>query len=152
MGIRSLLATAILLFALTGGAALHFSAPRDTASDKETLLRLESEWLYARDAPTLDRILAADFVHIAPGGYFLTKAEHVDWFLRHPPPANRNVRFDRMKVRFYGDTGIVNGLVITADDQGRETQRTAFTDVFVFRQGRWQAVNAQEDPVTMPTR
>lgn len=124
------------------------AAQRTPASDKETLVALEDQWLHARDAGTLDRILAADFVHIVPGGYILTKAQHIDWFVKHIPPANRNVRFDRVEVRLYGDTGIVNGLVIAADEQGKETHRTAFTDVFVFRDGRWQAVNAQEDEVT----
>jgi hypothetical protein len=38
-------------------------------------------------------------------------------------------------------------LVIAADAGGKETARTMFTDVFVLRDGRWQAVNAQENAV-----
>jgi len=37
--------------------------------------------------------------------------------------------------------------VVNADQQGKEEHRTAFTDVFVFRDGRWQAVNAQKNAV-----
>ena len=141
------------MFVLCGALAVlagvcTAAAQRTPASDKQALLTLEDQWLHARDAATLDRILAADFVHVVPGGYILTRTEHIDWFVKHIPPANRNVRLDRVEVRLYGDTGIVNGLVIAADDQGRETRRTAFTDVFIFRDGRWQAVNAQEDEVT----
>jgi hypothetical protein len=47
-----------------------------------------------------------------------------------------------LNVRLYGDTAIVNGSVIAADDNG-ELERTMFTDVFVYRDGRWQAVNAR---------
>ncbi len=49
-----------------------------------------------------------------------------------------------MRVRIYGDVGIVNGTVVSG------TQRTAFTDVFAFRDGRWQAVNAQENAIGGP--
>lgn len=131
--------------------ACFCAAQRTPASDRRTLLTLEDQWLNARDAATLDSVLASDFVHIVPGGYVLNKSEHIDWFVKHIPPANRNVRLDHVEVRLYGDTGIVNGFVIAADAQGNETHRTAFTDVFVFRDGRWQAVNAQEDEVTHTT-
>jgi hypothetical protein len=59
-----------------------------------------------------------------------------------------------MRVRVYGDVGIVNGVVVTTDEKGpsrtggdEEVNRTVFTDVFVWRDGRWQAVNAQENAV-----
>jgi hypothetical protein len=55
-----------------------------------------------------------------------------------------------MRVRIYGDVGIVNGLVVTTDDKDHEVDRTVFTDVFGWRDGRWQAVNAQENAVRKP--
>jgi len=54
---------------------------------------------------------------------------------------------DQMQVRVYGDVGIANGIVLTTDEQGRELERIIFTDVFVRRNGRWEAVNAQENAV-----
>jgi len=45
-----------------------------------------------------------------------------------------------------GEVGLVTGLVISTGADGRE-DRTVFTDVFVRRNGRWQAVNAQENAV-----
>jgi hypothetical protein len=85
-----------------------------------------------------------------PQGLFLSKAEPIDWFVKHLPPANRKTRFDHMLVRIYGDTGVVHGMVIASDETGKEVGRTVFTDIFVYRDGRWQAVNAQENegPVT----
>jgi hypothetical protein len=50
-------------------------------------------------------------------------------------------------VRFYGDVAIVNGSVIATGNGGKELDRTMFTDVFILRQGRWQAVNGQENAV-----
>jgi predicted GNAT superfamily acetyltransferase len=48
-------------------------------------------------------------------------------------------------VRVYGDCGIVNGIVVASDEHGQDLDRTIFTDVFAYREGRWQAVNAQEN-------
>jgi len=40
----------------------------------------------------------------------------------------------------YDDVGIVTGIVITSDRHGKDVHRTIFTDVFVYRDGRWQAI------------
>ncbi|HKW16540.1 MAG TPA: nuclear transport factor 2 family protein [Terriglobales bacterium] len=123
------------------------SNPQDPAKDRQAIIVLEQEWLHARDAATLNRILASDFVHVIPVDHFLTKQEHIDWVVQHPEPKDRHTRFDKLNVRLYGNVGIVNGSVIATDDSGKELDRTMFTDVFVFRDGRWQAVNAQENGV-----
>lgn len=120
---------------------------RDPVKDRQALADLEQEWLHAHDAATLDRILASDFVHVIPFDHFLTKQEHIDWVVKHPQPKDRHTKFDKLDVRLYGDVGIVNGSVVATDDSGKELERTMFTDVFVFRDGRWQAVNAQENAV-----
>jgi hypothetical protein len=48
-------------------------------------------------------------------------------------------------VRVYGEAGIVNGVVIETTDHGE--RKTLFTDVFAYRDGKWQA---QELPVVAP--
>ncbi|HVH30979.1 MAG TPA: nuclear transport factor 2 family protein [bacterium] len=128
---------------------------RTSGANRQALLSLEHDWLTAHDSATLDRILAPDFIHPIGTGDFLTKAAHIHWFAGHPPPAGIRYRFDRLDVRLYGDVGIVNGTVVAEDDRGAELDRTVFTDVFAYRQGRWQAVNGQENrvgpPPTRPT-
>jgi hypothetical protein len=57
-------------------------------------------------------------------------------------------RFEDLHVRVYGETGIVNGAVIETTDRGE--RKTLFTDVFAYRDGKWQAVSAQELPVVAP--
>jgi hypothetical protein len=121
---------------------------RNSESDEQTIRTLEEQWLHARDAATLDRILASDFVHPVAQGVFLTKAQHIDWYVKHLPPLTRRTRFDHLQVRIYGDTAIANGIVIASNESGKEIDRSIFTDVFVYREGRWQAVNAQENKVT----
>ena len=97
-----------------------------------------------------ERILASDFVHPLPTGDFVTKAQHIAFSSAHPPPANLKQHFDQLRVRVYGDVGIVNGVVVTTDEKDHEVDRTVFTDVFGWRDGRWQAVNAQENAVRKP--
>jgi hypothetical protein len=117
----------------------------DRTSDRATITQLENQWLHAKDAATLERILGPDFVHVIAADHFLTKQEQIDWFGKHPQPAGRLAEFDKFQVRFYGDVAVVNGSVIAADGSGKELERTMFTDVFVLRNGRWQAVNGQEN-------
>ena len=135
----------LVLLLLLGLA--YGQSSRDRSKDRETIIALEQEWLHAHDAATLDRILASDFVHVVPADFFLNKQQHIDWVVAHPEPKDRHTKFDKLSVRLYGDVGIVNGSVIATDENGKELDRTMFTDVFVFRGDRWQAVNAQENQV-----
>lgn len=50
-------------------------------------------------------------------------------------------------MRIYGETAIANGLVIGNDASGKQIDRSIFRDVFVYRDGRWRAVNAQENRI-----
>jgi hypothetical protein len=121
---------------------------RTAESDREALIALENKWLRAEHSATeLDSILASDFVHPVVTGDLLNKAQHIHFSSTHLPPPNLQNRFDNLKVRLYGDVGIVNGLVITTNEKGEEVRRTVFTDVFVYRDQRWQAVNSQENEV-----
>ena len=136
----------LLLAVMCGAAAL--AQTRTTESDREALIALENNWLKSEhDAAVLERILAPDFLHPVFTGDVLTKAQHIQFSSKHLPPPDLKQHFEGFQVRLYGDVGIVNGLVVTTDKDGHERDKTVFTDVFVFREGRWQAVNAQENPV-----
>jgi hypothetical protein len=41
----------------------------------------------------------------------------------------------------------VNGIAINSDEHGKDVDRTIFADVFAYSDGRWQAINAQENRV-----
>jgi uncharacterized protein DUF4440 len=137
----------IFLGGLLAVSVIHAQRPNDR--DRAALIALENEWLANLHNPAvLEKILASDFVHPLSTGDFVTKAQHIQFSATHLTPPNRKQRFDQMQVRVYGDVGIVNGIVLTTDEQGHEVDRTIFTDVFVRRSGRWEAVNAQENAVS----
>jgi hypothetical protein len=151
MKVHVFVLTLIALSLVHAAAAIE---QRSAEEDQRALVALENEWLASEhDAKVLDRILAPDFMHPVVSGDFLSKAEHIDYASKHLPPANRKQHFEQMKVRIFGDTAIVNGLVVTTDQNGHEIDKTIFTDVFVYRDGRWLAVNAQENKIqTRPTK
>ena len=111
---------------------------------KQELLDLENHWLQVENDPNaLESILASDFLHVVPVG-IISKDEQLSFMRKHPAPEQRAERhFENMHVRVYGNVGIVNGVVV---ETGASRQKTLFTDVFAYREGRWQAVNAQESP------
>ena len=119
---------------------------------RKAIEALELEWLaHESDRATLERILASDFAHPVPPGVILNKQQSIDWAVNHPRPTNRTARFEQIRVRPYGTTAVVTGIVEERNpDGGSSSSRTIFTDVFVYREGRWQAVNAQENAIVRP--
>jgi ketosteroid isomerase-like protein len=117
---------------------------RAATGDEQQLLALEQRWLTAgmeRDIPALREILADDFLDVSYQGKLRNKADHLSSTLA---PSKSTQTLQELKVRLYGDTGIVTGLdkIVSAD--GTKTYEVRFTDVFVKRAGRWQAVSGQE--------
>lgn len=142
--------TAFLLGVLVSSQTVSqaMKQKRDSKTDREALILLENDWLAnEHNAAKLEDILAADFVHPVLTGNFLTKQQHIFYTSKYAPPPNLKNRFGDLSVRVYGDVGIVNGIVVTSDENGKDVNKSIFTDVFVYRDGRWQAVNAQENQV-----
>jgi ketosteroid isomerase-like protein len=127
--------------------------PTSTAkSDRQTLIALENEWLSEGTPTNMERILAPDFVHPLPCGRFLTRSEQIVWAAKRKQTTWPKHHFAELRVRLYGDAGIVNGIVVATGKSGQVMHKTVFTDVFVRRNGRWQAVNAQENLVVDQTK
>ena len=117
-----------------------------SSNDKEQIIKIEITWLASlHDKTTLDSILANDFIHPVPQGIFLTKDQHINWAVNHPDLSGNIQKFDTLFVRIYNNTGIANGIVATYNKHGKLIRRSIFTDVFIRKNGRWQAVNGQEN-------
>ena len=115
--------------------------------DEQTVLRIEHDWLKAlteRDRVTLDRILADDFMNSTWKGELRDKRQIFEGLAK---PVEYSQRLDDLKVNLYQETAIVRGINIVTDQTGRILTRIRFTDVFIYRGGRWQAVAAQETEI-----
>jgi len=127
-----------------------FASPQ-LQSQPQTIERevkaVEQRWLENEDRPdVVQSILADDFVHVLPVG-FINKEDQLAFLRKHPNAFPGSKHFEELRVRIYGDVAIATGIVSTIHDPGNKADRTAFTDVFVRRDEKWLAVNAQELPL-----
>jgi uncharacterized protein len=117
---------------------------------KRAVVRLENEWLEAledNNVSAIEGILADDFQRPAPQfGQFVGKAELLSFYRSHPRPAgSERKRINDLVVTIYDTTAIARGKVVTTDANGGVVSSVLFTDVLVERDGKWQAVSAQEN-------
>jgi hypothetical protein len=146
---RVVIVSTVLVVSLTAAAGLRASTGslHDPTDAKQQLLKLEDQWLQGLQNPNAqEQILADDFVHALASG-FITKKDQLDYLRNRKQSEDGLARhFDHLRVRIYGTAGIVNGMVVTTDRSGKVIKKkSVFTDVFAYRDGRWQAVNAQEN-------
>lgn len=109
---------------------------------EQELKRLENEWLnsYLRgDKQTFERIVADNFTRTDESGKFATKAEEKELVQAPPASVKASLTNEDVQVRVYGETAIVTGRIISKVQGGLNFQ-SRFTDTFVKRNGRWQAV------------
>jgi ketosteroid isomerase-like protein len=139
-------------FAAIISADVSFAAEDKAQGPEQEVRALEQRWLENENRPEIvQTILADDFVHVLPIG-FISKDDHLAYLRQHPNAFPGAKHFEEMRVRIYGDVAIADGIVSTLRDGEPSPRRNAFTDVFVRRGGKWLAVNAQELPLTPPSK
>jgi ketosteroid isomerase-like protein len=114
--------------------------------DPETALpRLEAAWMaawVASDRATCASILADDFVLSSARGVLMSKEEwlaSLDWIVA------QRFEWEEVRVRPFGDVAVVHSRTnqqATVRDQDW-SGRFLMTDVWVWRDGRWQVVARQ---------
>lgn len=108
----------------------------------EAILRLEREimdHIREKDTRALERLLTADFVYRTPGAE-VSRADFLKG-VASVPGRITSVGGEGLRVSFYGETAVLTGVQrarVRADDGTEQEGLTAFTDVFVRRNGRWR--------------
>jgi len=120
--------------------------------EKVTIASLEDKWLCALNTANVNgiaEVLADDFVRPAADyGRFVTKPDLLSYYRSRLSPQSPNKRrIEDLTVTLYGATALARGVVTSIDSKGHLISKLLFTDVFVRRNGRWQAVSAQENAV-----
>ena len=117
--------------------------PTDPDRVQSDLTDIENEWTAANlnaDKKKLDRILADDYVAILPNGAVQGKADYLRDI--QPDSTIKRWEFENLKVTLTGDRASLQGAVRYVRDQAAD-QLWRFTDKFVWRDGRWQAVGSE---------
>ena len=123
-----------------------------TEKVEQTVMQMERDWAQAlvrADVATMDRILADDWFGQGPPGGSSNKAGALA-ALKSGAPKYDSVTVGEMKVRVFGDVAVVTG---TQDEKSSYKAKDSsghyvWTDVFVKRQGKWQAVVSQWAPAS----
>jgi hypothetical protein len=140
---------------LPGQAPANAAPPADSNSVEQTLLQLERDWSQAdihKDAAALDRILAEDWIGIDFEGTVLNKSQALEGLASDSGSLETTVLRD-MKVRVYGNTAIITGTDVEKSEyHGQDSSgKYLWTDVFVLRNGLWQAVSSQSTKLAAPS-
>jgi len=125
-------------------SALGTSCPDAPAKNSNALIEIEHTWARAlewRDAEVLGCILAEEFKDTDPQGSVSDRAATLAKASVH-----RTVHHElnELEAHVYGDFGYIRGLATAIDPHGKIMARVRFTDIYVYRDGRWQAVAAHE--------
>jgi ketosteroid isomerase-like protein len=145
----SLIAVLVFAVAVASAQEARQGAVQD-AKVVEVVKKLELEWLESyvkRDTDFLERYVSDDYTSIDPHGTVVDKKGEIE-SVKSGDLAITEMKPNEMKVRTYGDAAVIAGRsTIKAKVSGQDASgEYRFTDVWVKRDNRWQAVASQLTP------
>lgn len=135
----------VLCFVLLCPLAYASPCPTGQAKDEATLVQIEQTWaraLEGQDVSALMCILADEFEDAGPTGRLTDRSQTLARAADHP---SEHHELSEMQARIYGDFAYVRGVARTVSKaRGAPLNKVRFTDVYVYREGRWQCVAGHE--------
>jgi len=129
--------------------ALAFSAfagdcPKSQPKTEAALIELEQNWAAAlsrKDTDTVACLVADEFEDADVDGSLHTRSQMLEHIPHRKPGTNQ---LSEMRAHVEGNSGFTRGLATLVDASGKVVARVRFTDVFTYRDGRWQALVGHE--------
>lgn len=152
---RFLFATLLVFVAAHMALAQKDKPAAKSSGAAEQVGKLDRQWFDAvisNNAGGFENIEADDIVVVNPDGSVSNKQQDVG-STRSGDLKFTSGTYDESQVRVYGDTAIVTGhLTVKGTFKGQDISGSyRFTDVFVKRGGKWQAVSAQITMIAPPS-
>ena len=127
--------------------AAHVAKAQDVKSDQEVLIELEREWdaaFHSQNAAFIERVLADEFVATYGDGTRGDKEKELALAREFDQQVDSS-HLDDFIVKVYRDTAIVwFTQYLVGPVKGKPTEvQYQYMDVWVVRDGRWQAVARQ---------
>jgi ketosteroid isomerase-like protein len=142
LGVKILISLVLLLpLALSAFAA---DCPKNQPKTEAALVELEQNWagaLSRKDANTVACMLADEFEDADVDGSLHTRSQTLEHIPNKKPGVNH---LSELRAHVDGNFGFTRGLATLVDGSGKVVARVRFTDVFTYRDGRWQALAGQE--------
>ena len=131
---------------LSLGALRGIYAQENETAQAEKYIKLsESQWAEAeitRDYTVAERILADDFVGVAPDGSHYAKAQEIARTKTSGTEFVSNKTVE-ITVRFFGDAAVAQGSENWVKKNGQKGSYV-WTDTWIRRAGKWQVVAAED--------
>ncbi len=129
--------------------ALSLSAPaadcpKNQPKTEAALIELEQNWAAAlsrKDAATVACLLADEFEDVDVDGSLHSRNHTLEHIPNRKPGVNH---LSELRAHVEGNSGFTRGLATLVDASGKVVAQVRFTDVFTYRDGRWQAIAGQE--------
>jgi ketosteroid isomerase-like protein len=129
----------VLSFLLLCSPAYGAMCPTGQLKDEATLVQIEHTWVRAvqqQDAAALACILADEFEEADFDASLISRSTMLASATK---PGNGHDELEDLHAHIYGEVAYVRGIGVHIEN-GRPAGKTRFTDIFVFRDGRWQCV------------
>jgi hypothetical protein len=123
------------------------SCPSGQTKDESALVQLEQSWAQAlerHDSDAVGCILAGEFQEVDLNGILRNRADNLASIISRQPG---RYQLSELHAHVYGEFGYVRGLSTVLAVDGKIRARVRFTDIFIYREGRWFAVAGQESLV-----
>jgi ketosteroid isomerase-like protein len=133
------------------GLANDQSIMGDRSQEEQALMEIQHEWAEARvkgDSSYTRRIEADDCTIVWPDGGIVNKRQDLQTMIGDI--VFTEFKIDDLRVRLYGDTGIVVGEGIIKAHKGKQDLlggKFVWTDTFAKQGGQWKVVASQITPV-----
>ena len=118
--------------------------PKNQPKTEATLIELEQNWAAAlsrKDADAVACMVAGEFEDADVDGSLHTRSQMLEHIPQRKPGTNH---LSEMRAHVEGNFGFTRGLATLVDPSGKVVARVRFTDVFTYRDGRWQALAGHE--------
>jgi ketosteroid isomerase-like protein len=125
-------------------SALAAECPKNQPKTESTLIDLEKNWAVAlsrKDVDAVGCMLATEFEDADVDGSLHLRQETLQRIPQRKPGVNQ---LSELRAYVKGNLAFTRGLATLVDEAGNVKARVRFTDVFIFRDGRWQALAGQE--------
>jgi hypothetical protein len=144
-----LLIPLLLLFSV---ALYGVDCPKNQPKTEVVLIELEQNWAAAlsrKDADTVGCMVAEEFEDADVDGSLHTRAQMLGGIPNRKPRTNQ---LSELRAHIEGSMGFTRGLNSLVDASGKVVARVRFTDIFTYREGRWQALAGHETLVGEASR
>lgn len=136
-----------LILAVACAVTTSASQRTQVKSDQQVLTELEHAWneaFYRKDLAVLENILADEFIATYDDGSRGDKAKELALAKEFDQQVESSTQ-DEFTIKVYRDAAVVwFTLRLVGIRQGQRAEvNFRYTDVFIFRDGRWQCVSSQ---------